>query len=67
MLAIAIPASEGAKTSIYLATAPEVQGQSGGYYKQCQLTSPKPQALDDASATRLWEVSERLVGLGVAG
>jgi retinol dehydrogenase-12 len=63
MRAIAIPAAEGAKTSIYLATAPEVEGQSAGYYKECQLTSPKPQALDDAHATRLWELSARLVGL----
>jgi NAD(P)-dependent dehydrogenase (short-subunit alcohol dehydrogenase family) len=66
MLAIAIPATEGAKTSIYLATAPEVEGQSGGYYKECHLAAPKPQALDDASAARLWEVSEQLVGLGAA-
>ena len=63
MRAIAIPAAEGAKTSIYLATAPEVAGQAGGYYKECQLTSPKPQALDDAHAKRLWEVSAKLVGL----
>lgn len=61
--AIAIPAAEGAKTSLYLATSPEVEGQSGGYYDQCAPTTPKPQALDAASATRLWEASEQLVGV----
>jgi retinol dehydrogenase 12 len=63
MRAIAIPAAEGAKTSIYLATAPQVAGQSGGYYDKCRLISPQPQALNDAHAVRLWELSERLVGL----
>lgn len=62
MRAIAIPASAGAKASLYLATAPEVEG-NGGYYKECRLTTPKPQALDDASAARLWDISEQLVGL----
>ena len=64
MQAIAIPASEGAKTSIYLATAPDVEGRTGGYYKECQLTEPKPQASNDAAAAKLWEVSARLTGIG---
>jgi NAD(P)-dependent dehydrogenase (short-subunit alcohol dehydrogenase family) len=63
MSMIAIPVAEGAKTSLYLATAAEVEGQSGGYYKECTRTEPKPHALDTASAARLWEVSERMVGL----
>jgi NAD(P)-dependent dehydrogenase (short-subunit alcohol dehydrogenase family) len=64
MRAIAVPAAEGAKTSVYLAISPEVEGRSGGYYKECALTTPRPQALDGAAAQRLWELSERLVGLG---
>ncbi len=63
MRAIAVPVAEGAKTSIYLATSPEVEGQSGGYYKQCAPTLPKPQALNDVHALRLWQASEQLVGL----
>ena len=27
-----VPVSEGARTSIFLATSPDVEGQSGGYY-----------------------------------
>jgi NAD(P)-dependent dehydrogenase (short-subunit alcohol dehydrogenase family) len=63
MRAIAIPVEEGAKTSLFLATANDVEGQSGGYYKECTAITPKPHALDDSSAARLWEASERLVGL----
>jgi len=63
MLAIAVPATEGAKTSIYLATSPEVEGQSGGYYKDSRLTTPTQAAQDDAAAERLWEESEHLTGL----
>jgi NAD(P)-dependent dehydrogenase (short-subunit alcohol dehydrogenase family) len=31
-----IPVDEGARTSIYLATSPEVEAQSGGYYFLCK-------------------------------
>ena len=64
MRAIGVPVEEGAKTSLFLATAGEVEGLSGGYYKECTAIDPKSHALDEASAARLWEVSERLVGLG---
>jgi NAD(P)-dependent dehydrogenase (short-subunit alcohol dehydrogenase family) len=63
MLAIAVPAAQGAQTSIYLATSPEVEGQSGGYYSDRRLTTPTPAAQDDTAAERLWEMSERLTGL----
>ena len=65
-LAVAgVPATEGAKTSVYLATSAEAEGRSGGYYAKCR---PAPLAaalgaLDDATAERLWAVSEELVGL----
>jgi retinol dehydrogenase-12 len=58
-----IPVEEGAQTMIYLATSPEVEGKSGDYYVECK---PSPyrtsaDALDDATAERLWKVSEELV------
>jgi retinol dehydrogenase-12 len=65
-LAVAgVPAAEGAKTSVYLATAAEVEGVSGGYYAKCRPApvAAAPGALDDATAERLWAVSEELVGL----
>jgi retinol dehydrogenase-12 len=65
-LAVAgVPAAEGAKTSVYLATAAEVEGVSGGYYAKCRPAplAAAPGALEDAIAERLWAVSEQLVGL----
>jgi retinol dehydrogenase 12 len=58
-----ITPEEGAKTSVYLASSPEVAGLSGGYYDRCRLVQPSAQALQDADAARLWEISARLVGL----
>ena len=63
MWAIAVPASKGAQTSVYLATSPEVEGKSGGYYQDQRPTTPTAAALDEAAAERLWQVSGRLVGL----
>jgi retinol dehydrogenase 12 len=59
----AIDEAEGAKTSVWLASAPEVEGVSGKYFYRCRETRPRRFALDDAAAKRLWEESERLTGL----
>jgi NAD(P)-dependent dehydrogenase (short-subunit alcohol dehydrogenase family) len=54
---------KGAETVVYLATSPQVQGASGGYYFNCKLTQPSAAAQDDGAAERLWQVSEQLVGV----
>jgi NAD(P)-dependent dehydrogenase (short-subunit alcohol dehydrogenase family) len=54
---------KGAETVIYLASSPQVQGASGGYYRDCKLTPTAPAGQDDRAAERLWQVSERLVGI----
>jgi NAD(P)-dependent dehydrogenase (short-subunit alcohol dehydrogenase family) len=60
-----ISVEEGAKTSVYLATSPEVAGLSGGYYVKCHLAQlqTRPEAVTDAVGERLWKVSEELVEL----
>jgi NAD(P)-dependent dehydrogenase (short-subunit alcohol dehydrogenase family) len=55
----------GARTSVYLATAPELLGKSGGYYRNCRLSRPGHAAQNDADAARLWQESARLTGLSV--
>jgi len=55
--------AKGADTAIWLATAPEVAGESGGYYKKRQLLIPSKSARDPAIANRLWKLSEQLTGL----
>jgi len=59
--------AKGARTSIYLASAPELEGVSGEYFVKCTPRRPKPWARDPDAARRLWRVSEELVGLSPAG
>jgi NAD(P)-dependent dehydrogenase (short-subunit alcohol dehydrogenase family) len=56
----AIGPEEGAKTSIYLASSPEVEGVSGRYFYRCKPITPSPAARDPEAARRLWELSEAL-------
>lgn len=51
----------GAQTSIYLASSPDVEGKTGGYYHRSKLASTSTDAQDRAAAERLWQVSEALV------
>ncbi|XP_068161374.1 retinol dehydrogenase 13-like [Antennarius striatus] len=53
----------GAQPSIYLAVSEEMEGVTGRYYDVLMEKEPAPQALDEETALRLWEVSSRLVGL----
>jgi retinol dehydrogenase 14 len=54
---------EGAKTSIYLASSPEVEGITGRYYFKCKPAASAPASYDEEVARRLWETSEKLTGL----
>lgn len=51
---------QGAETSIYLASSPDVEGKSGKYYSDCRVTPTSPAATDKKVARKLWEVSEEL-------
>jgi retinol dehydrogenase 12 len=53
----------GADTLVYLASSPEVAGKTGGYYVKRQQREPSAAARDDATARKLWEISEQLTGL----
>ena len=54
---------EGAKTLIYLASSPEVEGVTGKYFEKCKEATPTAEAQNDADARRLWEISLQLSGL----
>jgi NAD(P)-dependent dehydrogenase (short-subunit alcohol dehydrogenase family) len=51
---------EGARTSLYCATAPELAQVSGQYYENCADREPNPVATPELGA-RLWERSEQWV------
>jgi NAD(P)-dependent dehydrogenase (short-subunit alcohol dehydrogenase family) len=52
----------GAATSVWAATAPELEGRGGTYLADCAIASPSPYAVDPDAARRLWTLSEDLVG-----
>ncbi|KAM4772079.1 retinol dehydrogenase 14 [Rhinophrynus dorsalis] len=54
---------EGAQTSVYLASSPEVEGVSGKYFGDCKEDELLPKAMDDLVARKLWDISEVMVGL----
>jgi NAD(P)-dependent dehydrogenase (short-subunit alcohol dehydrogenase family) len=54
---------EGARTSIHLASSPEVEGVTGQYFANEQPTRSSKASYDQAAAARLWDVSTRLVHL----
>ncbi len=61
----------GAATSVWAATAPELDGKGGVYLEDCGLSAPAgtagvttgylPHAVDPEIAARLWRVSEELL------
>jgi len=55
-----ITPEEGAKTQLYLATSPEVEGVSGKYFDKCKPISSSPASLLEADWARLWTISEQL-------
>jgi NAD(P)-dependent dehydrogenase (short-subunit alcohol dehydrogenase family) len=54
---------QGAATSIYLASSPEVEGVTGTYFANCRPQTSNRASHDAAAAARLWQVSTGLVGL----
>lgn len=58
----AISEEEGAKTSIYLASSPEVANVSGKYFDRCKAVRSSAVSYDEAVARDLWRVSETMTG-----
>ncbi len=55
-----ITAAEGARTSLYLATSPAVEGVTGQYFASSQAKSSAKISYDPAIQERLWQVSAQL-------
>jgi NAD(P)-dependent dehydrogenase (short-subunit alcohol dehydrogenase family) len=56
--------ARGARTVVYCASEPGIEGESGGYFARCRRTKPLAVALRDDEAARLWVESERWVAQG---
>jgi NAD(P)-dependent dehydrogenase (short-subunit alcohol dehydrogenase family) len=57
----ALTPEQGAQTQVYVASAPELAGITGGYWAKAAPATPSAAAQDDAAAARLWKVSQQLV------
>ncbi len=53
----------GAETSLWACTAPELAGVTGRYFSDRREEEPHKHARDDVAASRLWDVSAKLVRL----
>jgi len=54
---------KGARTSIWAATAPELEGVSGRYFAKCREARTSRSARDADLAAALWKASSEMVGL----
>ena len=59
-------AEKGAQPSIYLASSPEVGGESGKYFDKRMPKRSSEISYDAPLAKKLWDLSERMTGLGAA-
>jgi retinol dehydrogenase-14 len=55
--------AQGAQTSIYLASSPDVEGVTGKFFANSKPKIANKVAYDTAIAARLWQVSADLVGM----
>ena len=62
-----IKPEEGAQTSVYLATSPEVEGVSGRYFSRKRPTRSARASYREADQRRLWEIGEGLLGSLTSG
>ena len=52
---------DGARTSVYLASSPDVEGVTGKYFSKCKPVRSSAVSYDEPSQRKLWAISEELV------
>ena len=58
----AVSAEKGARTSIFLASSPDVASVSGRYFVKCRPAESFELSQEEAYAERLWQASTELCG-----
>ena len=51
----------GAQTTLYCCLSDSIQ--NGGYYSDCRQKVPSQKSMDDRACKKLWDMSEKMVGL----
>jgi len=59
-----IPPEDGAQTSIYLASSPEVEGVTGKFFTKCMSVKSDLASYNQESQKQLWESSKALTDIG---
>jgi len=54
---------QGAATTVYVATSPDVEDKGGQYFEDCGVGKPNNKQFNDTIAAKLWEVSEKRSGV----
>jgi NAD(P)-dependent dehydrogenase (short-subunit alcohol dehydrogenase family) len=54
---------QGARTGIYLASSPQVEGISGKYFSDEKAVESAPASYDQETALKLWQVSAEMSGI----
>jgi NAD(P)-dependent dehydrogenase (short-subunit alcohol dehydrogenase family) len=62
---LGISPEEGAKTSIYLASSPEIEGVTGKYFIKSIPVRSAPISYDETLQRQLWDESAKLVNLDI--
>lgn len=52
---------QGARTSVYLASSPEVEGVTGKYFSKCRPVRSNAVSYDEASQKKLWSLSVEMI------
>lgn len=60
-------AAQGASTTTYCATSPDLEGLGGYYFNNCSGCSPSAYASNEENGRKLWDLSEKLVYRKVGG
>jgi NAD(P)-dependent dehydrogenase (short-subunit alcohol dehydrogenase family) len=61
-----ITPAKGAEPMVFLASSPQVEGMSGGYFQKGRAARSSKRSYDVDARKRLWDVSEQLVDAALA-
>lgn len=64
--AFALSPERGARTSVYLASSPDVAQVTGKYFIKEKPAQSSPASCDEETQERLWTISERMTGVATA-
>ncbi|MBW2263425.1 MAG: short-chain dehydrogenase, partial [Deltaproteobacteria bacterium] len=59
---VRISPEKGADTCVWLATSPDVEQETGGYFNKRRKKRPSKLARNDDVSRRLWKLSEEMTG-----